>query len=117
MKQIEKNLLLSARVLTEEAESLNKIVQEKSGSLFDESRITSIHKKISLAQGFIKALKMIICNHDTDKGCTTGVMYQSDYKNYSDKIPIRSVRVVTKRCHYCNQIFHRKKYNLRKKKK
>ncbi len=115
MKQIERNLLISTQMVVEEAQSLIDIVNRyPSESEINLRRRKTIDQKIGMGLAFIKALKMITCSHGTDKGSTTGIAWIKDYNDKREVIA--SFKEVTKRCHNCNQVFYRKKYNLRKKK-
>lgn len=116
MKRIERNLVISTEMMIEEAQSLLDIIKRyPSESEINTSRKNSINKKIGMGYGFIKALKMITCNHNKGKGSTTGIAWIQDIGE--NKKVIRSIKEVTKRCDNCNQVFYRKKYNLRKKNK
>ena len=118
MKQIVRNLLTSAIVAVEDADSMIQLINEQPDRSINIQRTQSANQKIGLAMAFIKALKMITCTHDTKLGSATGVAYIKDYKyENGKKIIIQSIREVTRRCHNCNQVFHRKKYNLMRKKK
>lgn len=117
MKTVERNLLTSAIVATEEAEGMIDLINDQPYSKIVEERRLSANTKIAMAIGFIKALKIISCTHNTKHGSSTGVMYGTDYSDLFFKKKIRSFREVTKRCHNCNQVFYRKRYNLLGKKK
>jgi len=118
MKQIERNLLTSATVAIEDVEYMIKLIEEQPERSINIQRRESANQKIGIGMAFIKALKMITCTHNTKLGSSTGVAYIKDYKyENGEKIIIRSIREVTRRCHNCNQVFHRKKTNLRKKNK
>jgi len=115
MKQIERNLLISTQMVVEEAQSLIDIVNRyPSESEINLRRRKTIDQKIGMGLAFIKALKMITCDHNKGKGSTTGIAYIQTIGRF--KI-VESIKEVTKRCDNCNQVFYRKKYNLRKKKK
>lgn len=114
MKQIEQNLLVTATILTDEAEYMLKLMYEQPESKYFLSRRISALKQIASAEGFIKALKMVSCDHNTKKGHTTGIAWVKDLND--NREVINSYKEITKRCHNCNQVFYRKRYNLRKKK-
>ena len=116
MKQIERNLLTSTSVVIEEAESLIEIVNRYSGETeLNLKRRIAINHKIGMGFAFIKVLKMITCTHNTDKGCTTGITWIKDLNDKREVV--NSFKEVTKRCHNCDQVFYKKRYNLRKRKK
>ena len=115
MRQIERNLLTSAMIFHNEAENLVKLVNEQPQSKYAELRITKAVEKITIGLTFLKALKMITCNHSKGKGDTTGVMWEQLFDDNGKKVG--SFREVTKRCNNCNQVFYRKRYNLLRKRK
>lgn len=117
MKQIERNLLTSIQINIKEAEYLLKLVDEQPYSKITDDRKLSVNTKIAMANAFLKALKMITCTHNTKLGSDTGVIYGTDYSDLFFKKKIRSFMEVTKRCHNCNQVFYRKRYNLLGRKK
>ena len=115
MKQIERNLLTSAMIVYDEAEDLVKLFKEQPESKYAEMRMDSAINKITIAQTFIKALKMITCTHNNGKGDTTGVAWHQTFDGNEKQI--QSYKEVTRRCDDCKQVFYRKKYNLLKRKK
>ena len=115
MKQIERNLLTSAMIVYHEAEHLCNLVNEQPESKYAEMRMDSAINKITIAQTFLKTLKMIVCDHNKGKGSTTGVAWIKDLNEKREVI--RSIKEVTRRCDDCKQVFYRKKYNLLKRKK
>ena len=105
MKRIERNLLLSTQIAVEETEYQIELNHQDVAQ-----------RKLAIAETFLKVLKMISCKHDTKHGHTTGIMWHQAYIPYT-KIKVESWKEVTKRCHNCNQVFYRKKYNLLGRKK
>lgn len=101
--------------MIEKSESLMEIIEHcPSESDINIRRKEKILENIGKGFGFIHALKMISCTHNNGKGHTTGVAWIKD-KGYNGRV-VRSFKEVTRRCHYCNQVFYRKRYNLRRKK-
>ena len=102
--------------MIEESQSLMEIIEHyPHESEINIRRRQTILKNIGKGLGFIKALKMISCSHDNGKGHETGLAWIKDLDD--NRKVIRSFKEVTKRCDYCNQVFYRKRYNLRKKRR
>lgn len=114
MKQIERSLLTTASILTDEAKYMVELMDEQPKSKYFLSRRITALKHIAIAQGMLQALKIVSCNHATNKGATTGIAWIKDLNDRREVIG--SYKEITKRCHNCNQVFYRKRYNLRKKK-
>ena len=82
MKQIERNLLLSTEVMIEESESLMEIIERYPTDKVNVGRKQTISENIGRGLGFLKALKMITCDHNKGKGngrcvsCRSGVTVQ-----------------------------------------
>lgn len=115
MKQIERNLLTSALIFYDEAEGLVKLFNEQPQSQYASGRKESATNKITIAQTFLKTLKMISCNHSNGKGDTTGIAWHQTFDDNGKQV--QSYKEITKRCDYCNQVFYRKRYNLKGRKK
>lgn len=115
MKRIERNLLTSTEVVIEEAQSLIDIINHYNNeSELNLRRRKSVYQKIGMGMAFIKALKMVSCDHNTKHGHTTGIAWIKDLND--NREIVGSYKEITKRCHNCNQVFYRKRYNLRKRK-